>query len=162
MRILGVSLFALVVASAPTAPGSAEATTIHENVIIPVNFVTTHACTGEEIAVTGDLHSMFHFTFDEGGGALGMGHYNYQGVTAVGLTTGEVYRIAAEGGSAIHTFNFYSPDVYNGATTFTSHSNAIVAGRGPDNNLMRAHFLYHITCNSNGCSVQIVNIDFSC
>ena len=161
IRILGVSLFALLVASAPAAPGSAQATTIHENVIIPVNYVTTHPCTGEEIAVTGDLHSMFHFTFDEAAGALGMGHYNYQGLTAVGVVSGDVYRIGAAGGNAVHTYNFYSPDVFNGATTFTSRSNVVIAGQGPGNNF-RAQFLFHNTCNSNGCSVQFVNIEANC
>jgi hypothetical protein len=162
IRILGLALIALIVASAPTASSWARATTIHENVIIPVNYVTTHPCTGEEITVTGDLHSMFHFTFDDAAGALGMGHYNYQGLTAVGSVSGEVYRIAAEGGNATHTFNFYSPDVYNGATTFTSHSNVIIVGQGPDNNLARGRFLFHYTCNSSGCSVQFVNMSFSC
>ena len=152
IRILGVSLFALLVASAPTAPGSAEATTINENVIVPVNSVTVNPCTGEEIAYSGEAHFMFHITFDDAGGAHGTSRNNLQGVTGVGLVSGDVYRIVGEAGG---TSNF------TGATEVTTVQNTLFVGPGPDNNF-RAQFIFHTTCNANGCSVQLVNTETSC
>jgi hypothetical protein len=152
IRILGVSLFALLVASAPAAPGSAEATTIRENIIVPIQGVTTNPCTGEEIAYSGDSHHVFHVTVDESGGFHGTVHINFQGASGVGLVSGDEYQIAAQAGG---TSNF------TGVSETTNVQNVLFVSPGPDNNF-RAHYLFHYTCNSNGCSVQFIRTEVSC
>ena len=150
--ILGVSLFALLVASAPAVPGSAQATTIHENVTIPIQEVAIHPCTGEEIAFSGEAHFMFHVTVDASGGVHGTSQSNLQGVSGVGLTSGDVYRLIGQDGD---TSNF------TGAEEITGVQNTRFVGPGPDNNFT-VQFVEHQTCNSNGCSVGFVNVQLSC
>jgi hypothetical protein len=152
IKILGISLFALMVASTPAAPGSAEATTIHENVTVPIEGVTVHPCTGEEIAFSGDSHTVSHVTIDDSGGVHGTSHTNLQGVTGVGLVSGDVYRIQSVSGDSSN---------FTGASELTGEINTLFVSPGPDNNF-RARFLYHTTCNSNGCSVQFFNAEVSC
>lgn len=158
MRIFGISLFALLVASGPVAPGWAQATTIHENVTIPINHVTINPCTGEEIALSGDAHFVLHFTFDESGGGHGSGHTNLQGVSGVGLTSGDVYRLVAVSGG---TSNFIAP-TENGTVTITSVSNTRIVGPGPDNNFL-GRFIFHATVNANGeLTTQFADIEARC
>ena len=152
IRILGISLFALLIASAPAAPGSAEATTIHENIRVRIEGVTVHPCTGEAIAFSGDRHTISHVTIDDSGGVHGTSHTNLQGVTGVGLVSGDVYRIQSLSGASSN---------FTGATESTGVLNTLFVGPGPENNF-RARFLSHTTCNSNGCSVQFFNAEVSC
>jgi hypothetical protein len=155
--ILGVSLFALLVASAPALPGSAQATTIHETVTVPIHEVIVHPCTaarpyGEEIAFSGEAHFMFHVTVDASGGVHGTSQSNLQGVSGVGLTSGEVYQLIRQDGD---TSNF------TGAEDITGVQTNLVVGSGPDNNFI-FQVIEHQTCNATGCSVGFVNIQLSC
>ncbi|HYP39919.1 MAG TPA: hypothetical protein VEX13_06125 [Chloroflexia bacterium] len=152
IRILGVSLFALLVASAPAVPGSAQATTIHENVTVPIHEVIIHPCTGEEIAFSGEAHVMFHVTVDASGGVHGTSQSNLQGVSGVGLTSGDVYRLIRQDGE---TSNF------NGAEEITIVQTNLVVGPGPENNF-KLLVVQHLTCNSNFCTAQFFNIEASC
>ncbi len=152
IRILGVSLFALLVASAPAVPGSAQATTIHENVSVPIHEVIIHPCTGEEIAFSGEAHFMFHVTVDDSGGVHGTSQSNLQGVSGVGLTSGDVYRLIRQDGE---TSNF------TGAEEITIVQNTLVVGPGQDNNF-KLQVVEHLTCNSNFCTAQFFNIEASC
>ena len=152
IRILGVSLLALLVASAPAVPGSAQATTIHDNVTVPIDEVVIHPCTGEEIAFSGDAHIVFHVTVDDSGGVHGTAQSNLQGVSGVGLTSGDVYRLIRQGGE---TSNF------TGAEEITIVQTNLVVGPGPDNNFT-LRVVEHLTCNPNFCSVGFFNIEASC
>ena len=151
VRILGVSLFALLVASAPAVPGSAEATTIHENVTIPIQELIIHPCTGDEIVFSGEAHFTFHVTVDASGGVHGTSQSNLQGVSGVGAS-GDVYRLIRQGGE---TTNF------TGAEEITIVQNTLVVGPGPDNNF-KLKVTEHLTCNSNFCTAQFFNIEASC
>ena len=151
-KILGVSLLALLAASAPAAPGSAQATTIHENVTVPINEVVVNPCTGEEIAFSGDAHVLLHITTDASGGTHVTSQSNYQGVSGVGLTTGDVYRLIRQSGETSNTA---------GAEEITIVDDTLIVGPGPGNNYM-LRVLQHLTCNSNGCSVGFVNVELRC
>jgi hypothetical protein len=152
IRILGVSLFALLLGSVPVVPGSAQATTIHENVTIPIQEVVIHPCTGEEIAFSGEAHFMFHVTVDASGGVHGTSQSNLQGVTGVGLTSGDLYRLIRQDGD---TSNF------TGAEEITGVQTNLVVGPGQDNNFI-FQVIEHQTCNANGCSVGFVNVQLTC
>ena len=95
---------------------------------------------GEEVQLTGTIHDLFHLSFDNAGGVHVKAHRNPQGVTGVGLTTGDSYRAT---GVTQFTFNAKV------GVQDTFVNNFRIIGRGRGNNLL-AHELVHITVNANG------------
>src|ERR1043165_7191967 len=58
---------------------------------MPLYFLRSADCTGEVVEISGTLHMVNQVQAD--GGVIG--HFNYQDVRGVGLTSGAMYRIAA-------------------------------------------------------------------
>src|SRR5262245_2066954 len=61
------------------------------NVNVEDSYVDEDPCTGEPIVVFGSAHLLVTTTVDGSGGQHLFVHVNYQGVRAVGLTTGTTY-----------------------------------------------------------------------
>jgi hypothetical protein len=121
----------------PTA-ARAAATAITVVETFPINFVIP-GCT-EPIQLSGDLHTMFHITFDGNGGFHLVAENNPQGVTGIGLVTGTQYQ-----GTGVGQFEV------NGkiGSEVTAVSSFKIIGRGPTDNLLIQETL-HTTVNANG------------
>lgn len=97
---------------------------------------------GEFIQVTGDIHSLIHFTFNDNHTTI-ESHSQPQGVVGVGLTTGDTYHGT---GVSQNDITFQS----DGATSeVTVVVNFRFIGPGPGNNLL-VHNVLHNTVNNNG------------
>ncbi len=66
------------------------------NVSVPVNIPVFIPCaaggTGELVVLSGDLHVLVRFTRSKSGGVHAAAHFQPQGISGVGQTTGEKYQ----------------------------------------------------------------------
>ena len=121
-------------------------------------------CTGEDILVTGFLHQMFFYHVDGGGGGSvfrssgihDIQHSNGQGLSAVGVETGDTYGVQIINNSSLHD-DFYSPisEVQDFANSFTNRVGLTFTSPGRGDNF-RATLLVHITINANGEVTSVV------
>ena len=158
------TLFALTVALGlvgvvDTRPARAQATTVATNVRIPLPqpFQVFIPCAaggaGELVDFSGTLHVLVHSTLDGSGGFHAKTHFQPQGVTGVGLTTGDIYQ--GTGG----TQNQFNGSVGE-ESTFVDNFRLI--GHGPDNNLL-LHEMLHATVNANGvATASVSNFSVEC
>jgi hypothetical protein len=58
---------------------------------LALHFIRSNECTGEDVEITGMIHLVSKTKSD--GGIVG--HFNYQGVRGIGLTSGTEYRVSA-------------------------------------------------------------------
>lgn len=95
---------------------------------------------GETVLLSGNLHILTHTTIDATGGFHTKYHFQPQGVSGVGMTTGTMYR-----GTGV------SQGTVNGKVGLqeTIVNNFRVIGQGRGNNLL-IHSVFHITVNANG------------
>lgn len=152
-KALGLTIATLLLAfSVPIiAPAQADSETTND--FIPIAQVSFVPCAnggaGELVSVSGILHVLSHATINDNRVNLKQ-QFQPQGATAIGLSTGDVYR--AVGGTRFHdTF-----PLTNGATTFTFVNNFRMIGPGTDNNL-QVHQNIHTTINANGDVTSTVN-----
>ncbi|MBI4501249.1 MAG: hypothetical protein HY700_08820 [Gemmatimonadetes bacterium] len=122
------------------------------NVIIPINLFVFVPCAaggaGELVALSGDLHLLFHFTADGSGGFHATSEANPMGVSGSGLTTGDRYQ-----GTGVTRSSFNTSGVpFN--STFVN--NFRIIGQGTDNNFL-VHENFHITVNANGELTALVD-----
>lgn len=151
---IGLALAAILTHS--TVTGAANSVTT--NLKIPISYTGYGYCPGgggsEYIQLSGTFHYLSHITYDNKGGAHGVFHTNYQGVSGVGLTTGTQYR--ATGGS------HYSFTTRGLPYTSTGTSNFGLIGRGQGTNFT-VHYNYHITINANGeLTGSVYNFRIAC
>ncbi|MBA3765491.1 MAG: hypothetical protein H0W99_00620 [Acidobacteria bacterium] len=66
-----------------------------QNLIFPINFTDDNPCTGETIAVSGDMHVRAKLSYDANGGQHFQLATNYQGVNGIGLTSGAEYHVVS-------------------------------------------------------------------
>lgn len=127
-------------------PGSAlaAADSFTASSIFPIDLVVSVPCAnggvGEDVALTGYLHDVFHVTFTPSGGFRVSASDNPQGVSGVGLTTGTKYQ-----GTGITRFNFGG----RVGAEETDVNNFRIIGQGTGNNFL-VHDNFHITINANG------------
>jgi hypothetical protein len=107
---------------------------------------------GEVIEVSGPLHILSHTTISNSGNFHTKIHFQPQGISGVGLTTGDKYQ--ATGGTQ-EMFNSNGPF----PITDTYVNNFRMIGQGPGNNFL-VHENFHITINANG-TVTSVHDNFS-
>jgi hypothetical protein len=103
---------------------------------MPVHFLRSADCTGEVVEISGTIHMMNQTQTD---GSV-IGHFNYQNVSGVGLTSGNTYQV-----SAVDTFRLSAPF----PTDISSLQSFRLISRGSESNLL-VTVLYHITVNANG------------
>ena len=93
-------------------------------------------CTGETVLISGTIHFV---TQTQPDGSF-VGHFNYQNMAGLGLTSGTIYRV-----SAVDHLRLSAP--------FPSSINSVrsfhLISVGSESNLLIT-FLFHITVNANG------------
>ncbi len=140
--LLAVAL--VLIASLSVAQASAKATTVTDNVRIPTDIFVFVPCAaggaGEFVQLSGTLHVLFVTTIDSRGGFHSKYHFQPQGVSGTGLTTGAKYQATG-----------VTQGTFNGRVGFeqTFVNNFRIIGQGPGNNFM-IHENFHITVNANG------------
>lgn len=107
---------------------------------------------GEFIIVSGPLHILTHVTISNSGNIHVKQHFQPQGLSGEGLTTGDKYQGT---GVTQEQFNLNGPL----PITDTFINNFRMIGQGPGNNFM-VHENFHVTVNANG-TVTSVHDNFS-
>ena len=124
----------------------ASASTVTSSTTFPISLTVFVPCAvggaGENVALSGDLHDLFHVTFDGNGGFHLDALDNPQGVSGVGLTTGNKYQ-----GTGVTRSDFEG--TAGGTSVFTFVNNFRIIGSGPGNNLL-VHDNFHVTVNPDG------------
>jgi hypothetical protein len=150
-RILVISFVAVTAALAGAAAAEARATTVTTSERVPVTVFAFVPCAndgaGELVLLTGTLHVLTHVTIDDQGGLHVKQHFQPQGVSGTGLTTGDTYH-----GTGVTQTEF------NATAGFeqTSINNFRIIGQGPDNNLL-VHSTFHVTVTPNGDVTTVVD-----
>ena len=112
-------------------------------------------CAPDIAFVTGDLHVLISEEEDSNGGVHLKSHFQPQGISGVGLLTGDKYQ--ATGVTQEHT-NIHSGLAFE--DTFVN--NFRIIGQGPGNNLL-VHTTFHVTVNANGdVTAEVLNSSVDC
>jgi hypothetical protein len=145
--LLAVTAIALVGA----AGAGAQAMTVTTNEQIPFATVVLVPCAndgaGELVELSGTLHVLSHVTIDAQGGLHVKQHAQPQGISGIGLTTGDSYR-----GTGVTQSEFNA----TAAEEQTFINNFRIIGQGPDNNFL-VHSTFHVTVNANGEVTTVVD-----
>ena len=132
---------------APRAPAQADGA---QNTIVPVHFTVFNPCAGEAVDLSGAAYLMAQVTTDTNGGTHVVTHFNYQGLSGTGLTSGKKYRLSDADQSV---FNTLGPPPLE----FTVVSTFELIGQGPGNNFL-IHFTGHVTVNAKGeVTADVIN-----
>ena len=103
---------------------------------MPLHFIRSADCSAEEVEISGTIHMLNQTQAD---GSV-IGHFNYQNVSGIGLSSGNTYRA-----SAVNQVQLKAPF----PSSIASSQSFQLISRGSDSNLL-VHVLYHITVNANG------------
>jgi hypothetical protein len=129
----------------------AQAETFNVNERIPLDREIIDSCAGdgegEVVHVTGRLHLLGHVTLDSAGGFHLQPHFNTQGVSGTGLTTGDSYRMIHVGAN----------NTVNGrvGSETTDVFNFRLIGQGDASNHL-VHLTLHFTVNPDGSLTAFV------
>ncbi len=128
------------------AAAFAPAATTTDNVKIPISIGVFIPCAaggvGEVVFLDGNLHSLFHSTVNGNNFKIKI-HNQPQGISGVGLTTGDKYQ-----GTGV-TQETFGGSFVNGQFSDTFVNNFRIIGQGPGNNFV-VHQTFHVTFNANG------------
>src|SRR5947209_18075936 len=135
LLILGLTLLSFSV-----QPVEAE---VQTNLKVPVTIGVFIPCAaagaGEVVFLTGNLHVLLRFTMDQAGGIHVASHFQPQGISGLGQTTGDKYQ-----GTGV------TQDEFNAKVGIeeTFINNFRIIGQGNGNNFL-VHETLHITINAN-------------
>jgi hypothetical protein len=151
-RITAATLLALVTGALIGAtPAAGEATTVTTNaqfeVTFPVFVPCANAGAGEFVLLSGTQHALFHLTTDSQGGLHLKSTIQSQGISGVGLTTGDKYQ--GTGASQSET-------VVTAGSEQTLINSFKIIGEGPGNNFL-VQQTTHLTVTPNGDLTAFVN-----
>jgi hypothetical protein len=108
---------------------------------------------GELVVFTGQLHILMAFTANGAGGFHMKYHYQPQGLTGIGLTTGLKYQATGETQEETNI---------NAGVQDTFVNNFKIIGQGPGNNYL-VHENTHITIDANGnVTASVDNLSVDC
>lgn len=139
-------LAALVLILGSAAPAAALGAGSSE---MPLHFFRSADCTGEVVEISGTIHLLSQMQPD---GSV-IGHFNYQDVTGLGLTSGAVYRV-----SAVDHFRLAAPFP---SSIQSERSFRLISQGSASNLLVRA--LYHFTVNASGeVTASIDELNMQC
>ncbi len=138
--LVGAGILLLLGSGSPPASAAAQSTTTPFEAVIP------DPCTGEDVLVSGSVHMVGEVHQDAHGGYHINGHYNFQGISGVGLSTGTAYHWTGGARIAVH---YGCGDLCSPPFEQTSGSNFELVGQGATPN-EQVHALTHITVNANG------------
>jgi hypothetical protein len=139
---------------------AARALTETTNLSIPTDLAVFIPCAnngaGEVVQLSGPLHVLFHFTISARDKIVIKSHFQPQGISGVGQTTGDKYRAT---GVTQETTTFDGTGVPFETTLV---NNFRIIGQGPGNNLL-VHQNMHVTINAKGeVTVFVDNFKFDC
>src|SRR5438045_5441448 len=97
---------------------------------------------GELVDLSGPLHTLITFTIN-GNNVSGKFHFQPQGLSGTGETTGEKYQATGV------TQESFKSSLQNGQANDTFVNNFRIIGQGPGNNFL-VHETLHITINASG------------
>lgn len=150
-RVIATGVATAVVALVSAAGAGAAVTT---NEQIPIGIGVFIPCAnggaGEVAVLSGTLHVLSSVTIDDQGGLHVTQHFQPQGVSGVGLQTGDSYQ-----GTGVTRSEFNA----TAGIESTSVNNFRIIGQGPNNNYL-VHSVFHVTITPNGDVSTVVN-DFS-
>jgi len=125
------------------------------NINLSVDIPCANAGAGETVQLTGILHVLTTFTIN-GNNVRGKFHYQPQGISGIGLTTGDKYQATGV------TQDEFKGSLVNGQFEETYVNNFNIIGEGKDNNLT-LHENSHFTINANGVVTTVIdNIKDEC
>jgi hypothetical protein len=133
--LLAVAVSALIAAT------SASANADTEKIPFDIVLAPEDAC-GEAIHLSGTLLAMFTFTATPGGNIETGFHFNPQGITGVGLTSGATYHATGE---TLGT----TTEKAKGGISDTFVNNFKIIGEGSAQNFLETDVI-HLTVNANG------------
>lgn len=141
-----------------TVPDLGLAPQSTESTVIPLDIVTFVSCAdqgqGELVSLSGNLHSLFHLSISASGVVTFKDHFQPQGVSGSGQTTGDAYH----GTGVTQDKNHFGQ--VGQAISFID--NFLVIGQGPGNNFT-LHENFHVTVNANGTITAFVdNVSADC
>lgn len=148
LALASLTLVPLAACAGPSLPVSAEDGAAFESVSgtaeewgatstgIPLHAIRSNECNGELVELSGTLHLVSHVLPD---GSV-LGHFNYQNVTGIGLSSGILYRA-----SAVDQVRLEAP--FPSSIQSVRHFRLIANGAGDD---VLVDAIFHITVNANG------------
>jgi hypothetical protein len=136
-----------VVASSLLAVTSASATAVTEKIPFDVVLAPEEAC-GEAIHLSGTLLAEFSFAESSGGNVEIGFHFNPQGITGVGLTSGATYHATGETLGTTTT-------TAKGDISDTFVNNFKIIGEGSAPNFLETDVI-HLTVNAKGVATATV------
>lgn len=161
MKSLISYAFPLAVGIFGTFHSSLATAAVTSNVIIPLETTDFVPCanngSGEIIDLTGNLHALFVTNTSNSGNVTLKYHFNPQGVSGVGRTSGDIYKAT---GVTQSTTTYDGITGYPFQTTYVN--NYRIIGKGTAANYS-VHTTFHITVNANGTVTAIAdNTDVNC
>jgi len=151
MRKITLLLLTIAAALCTTAAANAAAQSVTVSQTFPIDLTVFVPCAnggaGESVDLSGNLHDLFHVTFDGRGGFHLQLLDNPQGVSGTGETTGAKYQ-----GTGVTRSSF------NGlvGSTETFVNNFRIIGMGPNNDFV-VHENVHVTVNPDGTVTSSVD-----
>lgn len=134
---------AAILAAAASGPARGEVVINESPEINVAAFVScANGGAGEIVSLAGPLHTLVTYTVNDNH-VSGKTHFQPQGLSGTGLTTGDSYQ-----GVGV-TQSEFSGSLENGELTQTYVNNFRIIGHGPGNNYT-LHENYHLTINANG------------
>ena len=116
---------------------------------LPLYFLRSADCTDEVVEISGSIHMVNQVQAD---GSV-VGHFNYQGVSGLGLTSGKTYQV-----TAADNIRLSAPF----PSSITSVRSFLLVSRGARSNLL-VHVAYHITISAAGeVTAFIEDLDMQC
>jgi hypothetical protein len=129
---------------------------VTENDSIDIDLVVFVPCAnggvGELVELNGPLHILVTFTIN-GNSISGKTHFQPQGISGVGLDSGDRYQAAGV------TQDYFKGSLRNGQFDQTFVNNFRIIGQGPGNNF-QVHENFHLTITANG-AVTAAHDNFS-
>ena len=149
--IVGLAI-ATVVIPAHAAVQTNQSTDIALSVFVPC----AAGGAGEIVDLAGPLHTLITLTIN-GNNVSGILHFQPQGISGVGETTGQTYHA-----TGVTKEESFKASFQNGQLQMTFVNNFRIIGQGPGNNLL-VHETAHVTINADGSvTVNHDNISIEC
>jgi hypothetical protein len=153
-RMLLVFSICAMAALLPASPALAAATSFTASTTIPIDLTVFVPCAnsgaGELVTLSGNLHDLFHVTFDGSGGLTVKVLDNPQGVSGVGQSTGTVYHGTGQTQQTFHLSGVSDAS----SSTFVNVFH--IVGSGPGNDFF-VREVTHVTVNANGTLTAFVD-----
>ena len=138
MMLVSLAALAILVAPANAAVTVNDSTPVNLSVFVPC----AAGGAGEIVDLSGNLHTLISETIN-GNNVSGVMHFQPQGVSGTGETTGLKYQATGV------TSTSFKQSFQNGQATMTFINRFDIVGQGPGNNFS-VHETAHITFNADG------------